>query len=126
MKNINTNTILQIVALLFLVIIGYMTFSSGSNWKIIKSELERARKELEVSKDTLAVTQSKLKNSIKEIHKLKLQKDLITHKRDSLLVDFGEKNAIDWNQKMELQDSLKAIQDKIVVETKLLDSLFGL
>ncbi|MEW7289044.1 hypothetical protein [Aquimarina sp. 2304DJ70-9] len=126
MKNINTNTILQIVALLFLVIIGYMTFSSGSNWKIIKSELDRARKELEISKDTLAATKSKLKSSLKEINKLKLQKDLVTHKRDSLLVDFGQKNAIDWKQKMELKDSLKAIQDKITVETKLLDSLFGL
>ncbi|GAA4276790.1 hypothetical protein [Aquimarina mytili] len=126
MKNVNTNTILQIVALLFLLIIGYMTFSSGSNWKIIKSELERVRKELEISKDTLAATKTKLKNSLKEINKLKLQKDLVTHKRDSLLVDFGQKNAIDWKQKMELQDSLKVIQDKITVETKLLDSLFGL
>ncbi len=126
MKNINTNTILQIVALLFLIIIGYMTFSSGSNWKIIKSELDRARKELEISKDTLAATKSKLKSSLKEINKLKLQKDLVSHKRDSLLVDFGQKNAIDWKQKMELQDSLKVIQDKITVETKLLDSLFGL
>lgn len=126
MKSINTNTILQIVALLFLIIIGYMTFSSGSNWKIIKSELERAREELKTSRDTLTATQSKLKNSLKEIKKLKLQKDLVTHKRDSLLVDFGQKNAIDWEQKMKLQDSLKAIQDKITVETKLLDSLFGL
>ncbi len=126
MKNVNTNTILQIVALLFLLIIGYMTFNSGSNWKIIKSELERARKELEISKDTLAATKSQLKKSLKEINKLKLQKDLVTHKRDSLLVDFGQKNAVDWKQKMELQDSLKVIQDKITVETKLLDSLFGL
>ncbi|TSE08292.1 MULTISPECIES: hypothetical protein [Aquimarina] len=120
------NTILQIVALVFLVIIGYISFNSGSNWKIIKSELDRAREELKISKDTLAATKINLQKSLKEINKLKLQKDLVTHKRDSLLLDFGEKNAIDWDHKMKLQDSLKKIQDKITVETKLLDSLFGL
>lgn len=120
------NTILQVVALVFLVIIGYISFNSGSNWKIIKSELDRAKKELKTSRDTLAITQANLQKSLKEISKLKLQKDLVTHKRDSLLLDFGEKNAKDWDHKMKLQDSLKKIQDKITVETKLLDSLFGL
>ncbi len=120
------NTILQIIALVFLIVIGYISFNSGSNWKIIKSELDRAREELRTSKDTLAATKTNLKKSLKEINKLKLQKDLIAHKRDSLLLDFGEKNAIDWDHKMKFKDSLKKIQDKITVETKLLDSLFGL
>jgi len=126
MKNVNTNTILQIVALLFLGIIGYMTFSSGSNWKIIKSELERARKELEISKDTLSVTQSKLKTSIKEIQKLKLQKDLIKHKRDSLVLEFEKKNAKDWETLTHIKDSLKKINRTIIKEEEILDSLFGI
>lgn len=90
MKSINTNTILQIVALLFLIIIGYMTFSSGSNWKIIKSELDNARNELKTSQETLVNTKSELESSKKEFEKMKAQKDLIIHKRDSLILDFKE------------------------------------
>jgi len=40
--NLNTNTILQIVALLFLVILGYMAFRSESKWGVIKEEIKDA------------------------------------------------------------------------------------
>ncbi len=126
MKSSNINTILQIVAILFLVIIGYMSFSSGSNWKIIKSELERAREELETSKDTLAVTKANLKTSIKEISKLKLQKDLITHKRDSIVLEFERKNAKDWEDLTSIKNSIEETNIRIKMEQKLLDSLFGI
>ena len=125
MKNINTNTILQIVALLFLVIIGYMSFSSGSNWKIIKSELDRAREELRSSRDTLAVTKANLKNSMKELEKLNIQKDIYRRQRDSLLLDFERKNAEDWNSLVAIKDSIRENNDRIAADRVLLDSLFG-
>ncbi|WP_128755237.1 hypothetical protein [Aquimarina sediminis] len=126
MKSINTNTILQIVALLFLVIIGYMTFNSGSNWKIIKSELDKAREELRISKDTLAVTKSNLKNSIKELEKMNLQKDIVVRQRDSLLFDFKRKNAKDWNELEAIKDTILKNNEKLTEEKALLDRLFGI
>ena len=126
MNNINANTILQIVALLFLVVIGYMIFNSGSNWKIIKSELDNARQELKVSRDTLAVTKSNLQNSVKELKKLQLQKDIITRQRDSLLFDFKRKNAKDWNELEAIKDTISQNNKKLTEHKVLLDKLFGI
>lgn len=126
MKSISTNTILQIVALLFLIIIGYMTFNSGSNWKIIQSELDKARKELKTSRDTLAITKSNLQNSIKEFEKMKLQKDIISRQRDSLLFDFKRKNAKDWNELEAIKDTILKNNEKLIEEKALLDRLFGI
>ncbi len=126
MKSINTNTILQIVALLFLVIIGYMTFSSGSKWDIIKSELDRARDELKVSKETLITTQTNLKNSKKEFEQMKAQKDLIIHTRDSLIFDFKKKNAKDWEELQRIKDSIKFNNDKLARDRAIVDGLLGL
>ena len=126
MKSISTNTILQIVALLFLIIIGYMTFNSGSNWKIIQSELDNARKELKTSRDTLAITKSNLQNSIKEFEKMKLQKDIISRQRDSLLFDFKRKNAKDWNELEAIKDTILKNNEKLIEEKALLDRLFGI
>lgn len=126
MKSTNISTILQIVALIFLIIIGYMTFNSGSNWKIIKSELDRARDELKVSRDTLAITKSNLQNSIQELKKINLQKDIIIRQRDSLLFDFKRKNARDWNELEAIKDSITKNNKKLTEEKALLDRLFGL
>ncbi len=125
MKTINTNTILQIVALLFLVIIGYMTFSSGSKWEVIKSELDRAREELKTSRDTLAVTKANLDTSLEEIHKLTLQKDIITLKRDSLLLEFERKNAKDWDDLQRIKKELQKIKDSLQRDIAVAGALFG-
>lgn len=126
MKSTNISTILQIVALIFLIIIGYMTFNSGSNWKIIKSELDKARDELKVSRDTLAATKSNLQNSIQELKKMNLQKDIIIRQRDSLLFDFKRKNAKDWNELEAIKDSILKNNKKLTEEKAVLDKLFGL
>ncbi len=126
MKNINANTILQIVALLFLIVIGYMIFNSGSNWKIIKSELDNARQELKVSRDTLTVTKSNLQNSVKALKKLQLQKDIVTRQRDSLLFDFKKKNARDWNELEAIKDTISKNNKKLTEHKVLLDKLFGI
>lgn len=126
MKSTNISTILQVVALIFLIIIGYMTFNSESNWKIIKSELDKARDELKVSRDTLAVTKSNLQNSIQELKKMNLQKDIIIRQRDSLLFDFKRKNAKDWNELEAIKDSIFKNNKKLTEEKALLDRLFGL
>lgn len=126
MKNINLSTILQIVALLFLVIIGYLTFNSSSNWKIIKSELDNAREELKTSKETLITTKSDLENSKKEFQKMKAQKDLIIHKRDSLIFDFKRKNAKDWEELQRIKDSIKFTNDKLAKDRAIIDGLLGL
>lgn len=126
MKSTNVSTILQIVALIFLIIIGYMTFNSGSNWKIIKSELDKARDELKVSRDTLAVTKSNLQSSIQELKKMNLQKDIIIRQRDSLLFDFKRKNAKDWNELEAIKDSILKNNKKLTEEKAVLDKLFGL
>ncbi len=126
MKNINTNTILQIVALLFLVIIGYMSFSSGSNWKVIQEQLKNTKEELKVSKETLVATKSELENSKKEFKKMKLQKDLLIHKRDSLIFDFKKKNAKDWEELQRIKDSIKVTNDKLAEDKVLINSLFGI
>ncbi|WP_062054697.1 hypothetical protein [Aquimarina longa] len=126
MKSITTNTILQIVALIFLIIIGYMTFNSGSNWKIIKSELDNAREELKTSRDTLAITKSNLRNSIKELEKINLQKDIITRQRDSLLFDFKKKNARDWEELKAIKDTIIKNNQKLTEEKAVLDKLFGI
>ena len=126
MKSINTNTILQIVALFFLVIIGYMTFSSGSNWKIIKSELDRAREELDTSKKIVTTTKAELESSKKEFEKMKAQKDLIIHKRDSLILDFKRKNAKDWEELQRIKDSITLVNDQLAKDRAIVDGLLGL
>ncbi|AXT61377.1 hypothetical protein D1816_13810 [Aquimarina sp. AD10] len=126
MKNINPNTILQIVALLFLVIIGYMTFNSGSNWKIIKSELDRAREELKTSKETLVSTKSDLEKFKKEFEKMRLQKDLLIHKRDSLIFDFQKKNAKDWEELQRIKDSIKINNDQLAEDKALIKNALGI
>lgn len=126
MKNINANTILHIVAILFLIVIGYMVFNSGSNWKTIKTELDNARQELKTSRDTLAVTKSNLQNSVKELKKLQLQKDIVTSQRDSLLFDFKRKNAKDWDELKSIKDTISKNNKKLNEHKVLLDKLFGI
>ena len=125
MKNISTSLILQIVALIFLIIIGYMMFNSGSKWDIISNELERARKELDSSKKVLKNTQSQLTESLHEIERMNLQKDIFKRERDSLLFDFKKNTAEDWDELTAIKDSIKKNHDKLVSERILLDSLFG-
>ncbi len=126
MKNINTNTILQIVALLFLVIIGYMTFSSGSKWEIIEKDLNDAKQELKSSEATLKATKVELETSKEEFKKMRLQKDLLIHQRDSLIFDFKKKNAKDWEELQRIKDSIKLNNDKLAEEKALIKSLFGI
>ncbi len=125
MKSINTNTILQIVALLFLVIIGYMSFSSGSNWKVIKTELERAQEELKTSKENLIETKASLQNSKKELERLNLQKDIFKRERDSILLEFERKNAADWNSLETIKENITENNKKLIADREILDSLFS-
>ncbi len=126
MKNINTNTILQIVALLFLVIIGYMSFSSGSKWEVIQQQLNITQQELKTSEETLKTTKAELETSKEEFQKMKLQKDLLIHKRDSLIFDFKKKNAKDWEELQRIKDSIKFTNDKLAEDKALINSLFGI
>ncbi len=125
MKNINTNTILQIVALLFLVIIGYMTFSSGSKWDIIEAQLKEAKEQLTESKKTLTTTIANLETSKSELQKIQLQKDIFKRQRDSLLLDFERKNAVDWNSLEAIKDSITINNEELIMYKKILDSLRG-
>lgn len=126
MKNVNTNTVLQIIALIFLIIIVYMSFRSGSHLEIIKTELDRAREELQLSRDTLMITKTKLKKALKDFEKMKVQKDILIHKRDSLLFDFKKKNAKDWDELQAIKDSIKNTNKKIIEDKVTLDKLFGI
>lgn len=126
MKSINISTVLQIVALIFLIIIGYMTFNSSENWKVITSELEKANKELKISKDTLAITKDLLKNSRIEFKQIKAQKDLLIHQRDSILFAFKKKNAKDWNELQNIKDSIQQTNNQLTKDRVLLEGLFGL
>ncbi|WP_299897967.1 hypothetical protein [uncultured Aquimarina sp.] len=126
MKSINISTVLQIVALIFLIIIGYMTFNSSENWKVITSELEKANKELKISKDTLAITKNLLKNSRIEFKQMKAQKDLLIHQRDSILFAFKKKNAKDWNELQNIKDSIQQTNNQLTKDRVLLEGLFGL
>lgn len=126
MKKISTNTILQIIALIFLVIMVYMTFNSSSNWKVIKTELDNARRELKISKDTLTATRSNLQKSLKELEKVQLQKGIVTSQRDSLLFDFKKKNAKDWEELTAIKDSIAKNNDELNENKVLLDKLFNI
>ncbi|MAQ75337.1 MAG: hypothetical protein CL613_03260 [Aquimarina sp.] len=124
MKKLNISTILQLIALVFLLVIGYMTFNSSSNWKIIKSELDQAKKELQASRDTLSATKANLQKSLTELKKIQLQKGIITRQRDSLLFDFKKQNAKDWEELTALKDSIAKNNDKLNEDKVLLDRLF--
>ena len=126
MKKLNISTILQLIALVFLLVIGYMTFNSSSNWKIIKSELDQAKKELQVSRDTLSATKANLQKSLTELKKIQLQKGIITRQRDSLLFDFKKQNAKDWQELTALKDSIAKNNDKLNEDKVLLDRLFDI
>lgn len=126
MKTINLSTILQTVAILFLIIIGYMTFKGNDNWKIIKTELEKVNNELKISKDTLSKTKKLLKNVQLKFKQMKAQKDLITHQRDSLLLNFKRKNAKDWNELQKIKDSIKVTNNQLLEDRIKVGALFGL
>ncbi|WP_108804929.1 hypothetical protein [Aquimarina sp. Aq107] len=126
MKNTTTSLILQIVALLFLVVIGYLIFNSSSNWKILSSELNKAKEELKQSKEVIATTKSQLESSRKEFEQMKTQKDLIIHKRDSLILSFKRKNAKDWSELERIKDSIKLTNDQLAKDRAILNSVFGI
>lgn len=126
MKNIKSSVVLQIMALIFLIIIGYMTFNSSENWKIITSELEKVNEELEISKDTLTITKNLLENSRLEFKQMKVQKDLIIHQRDSILFAFKRKNAKDWSELQNIKDSIELTNNQLTKDRVVLDGLFGL
>ncbi|SEK94471.1 hypothetical protein SAMN04487910_1538 [Aquimarina amphilecti] len=126
MKNTTTSLILQIVALLFLVVIGYLIFNSSSNWKVITSELNKAREELKQSKEVIVTTKSQLESSRKEFEQMKTQKDLIIHKRDSLILSFKRKNAKDWSELQQIKDSIKITNDQLSKDRAILNGVFGL
>ncbi|WP_075343719.1 hypothetical protein [Tenacibaculum agarivorans] len=126
MKSTNINTLLQIVALIFLLIIGYLVFSSSSNWRVIKRELDNAQQELKTSKEKVVNAKSELDKFKKEFEKMKAQKDLLIHKRDSLILEFKRKNAKDWQELQQIKDSIKNTNDKLVKDRLILNGLFGI
>ncbi|CAL2057953.1 hypothetical protein [Tenacibaculum sp. 190524A05c] len=125
MKSNNVNTLLQIVAIIILLIVGYLVFKSSSNWKVIEIELNNARQELQTSKDNVVNAKTELEKFRKEFEQMKAQKDFIIHKRDSLILDFKRKNARDWNELQRIKDSIKAVNDKLAKDRVILDGLFG-
>lgn len=125
MKNNNISIILQIVALIFLIIIGYLTFNSSGNWKIITTELKKAQEELKISKETINNTQTQLENAKKEFEQMRAQKNLIIHKRDSLILTFKRKNAKDWSDLVRIKDSIKLTNNLLTKDRLILDGLFG-
>lgn len=126
MKNSNINTILQIIAIVFLIVIGYFTLSSNDNLNIISTELKNTKEELKNSKETIISVQNELKTAQMEFKKMKAQKDLIIHKRDSLILSFEKRNAKDWEDLMRIKDSIKITNDKLTEDRLILDRLFGL
>ncbi|CAL2078208.1 hypothetical protein [Tenacibaculum sp. 190524A05c] len=125
MKSNNVNTLLQIVAIIILLIVGYLVFKSSSNWKVIEIELNNARQELQTSKANVVNAKTELEKFRKEFEQMKAQKDFIIHKRDSLILDFKRKNARDWNELQRIKDSIKAVNDKLAKDRVILDGLFG-
>lgn len=125
MKSTNVNTLLQIVALIILLIIGYLVFKSSSNWKVIEIELNNARQELKTSKDNVINAKAELENFKKEFEQMKAKKDFIIHQRDSLILHFQKKNAKDWEELQKIKDSIKAVNDKLARDRVILDGLFG-
>ncbi|GAA3522838.1 hypothetical protein GCM10022393_41890 [Aquimarina addita] len=126
MKNIHIGLILQVVVLIFLIGIGYLIFNSSSNWEIISSELDKAKKELKISQEVIANTKSQLENTKKEFEQMKTQKDLIIHKRDSLIFSFKRKNAKDWKELQRIKDSIELTNNRLAKNRAVLDGLFGL
>lgn len=126
MKNIPIQTILQSIALLFLVIIGYFMFTSSSNWQIVTSELEKVKKELELSTDSITATKVQLEKTKQEFQQMKVQKDLLIHTRDSLIFSFKRNNAKDWEDLQKIKDSIALTNEKLDKDRLLLEGLFGL
>jgi len=126
MKNIPIQTILQSIALLFLAIIGYFMFTSSSNWQIVTSELEKVKKELELSTDSITATKVQLEKTKQEFQQMKVQKDLLIHTRDSLIFSFKRNNAKDWEDLQKIKDSIALTNEKLDKDRLLLEGLFGL
>jgi len=123
--NLNTNTILQIVALLFLVILGYMAFRSESKWGVIKEEIKDAVHEVKASQDTLALAKAKIAQYQKDFELMKLQKDVLIHKRDSIILGFKKKTTRDARQLKVIKDSIEVTNKLLQEEEDLLQKLFG-
>lgn len=126
MKNIPIHTILQSIALLFLAIIGYFMFTSSSNWQIITLELEKVKKELELSTYSITATKEQLEKTKQEFQQMKVQKDLLIHTRDSLIFSFKRNNAKDWEDLQKIKDSIALTNEKLDKDRLLLEGLFGL
>ncbi len=126
MKNNNINIILQIIALVFLLVIGYLTFNTSSNWKVITTELNKAQEELKKSKETIESVQLQLTNAKKEFERMRIKKNLIIHQRDSLIFSFKRKNAKDWDELLGIRDSIELTNDKLAKDRLILNGLFGI
>ncbi len=126
MKNTAINTLLQIVTLLLVVIIGYVTFKSNANWDIISTELTKAKDNLTIAKRTITQTKSELDSARKEFERMKAQKELIIHKRDSLILSFKRKNAKNWIDLQRIKDSIQRTNDRLAEDRSILEGLLGL
>jgi len=126
MNKPNLNTILQIIALVFLLIIGYLTLRSSSNWKIVKSELQQAKENVKQSQDSLVATISRLEISKKEFETMKAQKDLIIHQRDSLILDYKRRNTRDLRSLQAIKDSIKRLNTQLTKDREIVNRLLGI
>ncbi|NHN24085.1 hypothetical protein FIA58_000215 [Flavobacterium jejuense] len=126
MKNIPIQTILQSIALLFLVIIGYFMFTASSNWQVVTTELEKAKEELKFATDSILATKVQLEKTKQEFQQMKVQKDFLIHTRDSLILSFKRNNAKDWEDLQKIKDSIVLTNEKLDKDRLLLDGLFGL
>jgi len=126
MNKPNLNTILQIIALVFLLIIGDITLRSSSNWKIVKSEMQQAKENVKQSQDSLVATISRLEISKKEFETMKAQKDLIIHQRDSLILDYKRRNTRDLRSLQAIKDSIKRLNTQLTKDREIVNRLLGI
>lgn len=124
MNNTHLSLVLQGIAIFFLILLAYLNLNSQFEWKSVGKELQMIRTTIRVTTDSLLASKNKLKKRTTALKKIQIQKDILRSERDSILFDFKRKNAKDWKELSEINDTLSKIHTRIQADMLLLDKIF--
>ena len=104
---------IYVSALIILVVAIGIGILSDTGTRQLKKRLETTSAELRAARDTILSVKEKLGTLQQELTSLKSGADILSLQRDSLLLNFRRRNAVDWNQAVQIEQEQKILNEKL-------------
>jgi hypothetical protein len=109
----NFNSVLLFITIGILVSIGCLSIFSGKESRVLKRQLEETTTSLSQARDTLLSLKTSLENLQKELDVAKLKSDMLSAQRDSLILAFRRKNAVDRIEVIRIEKEQTKVKEKL-------------